>query len=109
MGLGDRVVAALDAEPVRLEPVHGRVSFEHVTFCYPSRPTLPALDDFTLSIAGRQPDIFIKPDDQVLVGTNLIAPYLAALRNAFRFTYGAGFIYDKNFAYEDEVVGPGGV
>lgn len=55
--------------------------------------------DLAKLFAGRQPDVFIKPDDQVLVGTNLIAPYLAALRNSFRFTYGAGFIYDRNFAY----------
>jgi hypothetical protein len=58
--------------------------------------------------AGRQPDVYIKPDDQVLVGTNLIAPYLAAFRNAFRFTYGAGFIYDRNFAYDRDVFGGGG-
>ena len=65
--------------------------------------------DLAKLFAGRQPDLFIKPDDQVLVGTNLIAPYLAALRNAFRFTYGAGFIYDKNFAYDTDVVGVNGV
>lgn len=59
--------------------------------------------------AGRQPDVYIKPDDQVLVGTHLIAPYLAALRNAFRFTYGAGFIYDKNFAYPNRFVGTSGI
>ncbi|HKP23231.1 MAG TPA: ABC transporter transmembrane domain-containing protein [Dongiaceae bacterium] len=33
------------------QPSRGAVSFEHVTFHYPSRPTVPALDDFTLSIA----------------------------------------------------------
>ena len=42
------------------------------------------------------------------LGTNLIAPYLAALRNAFRFTYGAGFIYDRNFAYDRDAFGGGG-
>ena len=61
--------------------------------------------DLAKLFAGRQPDIYIKPDDQVLVGTNLIAPYLAALRNAFRFTYGAGFIYDRNFAYDRNTFG----
>lgn len=59
--------------------------------------------------AGRQPDVYIKADDQVLVGTHLIAPYLAALRNAFRFTYGAGFIYDKNFAYPNRFLGGSGI
>ena len=34
-----------------------------------------------------------------MVGTNAIAPFLATLRSAFRFTYGAGFLYDRNFAY----------
>ena len=61
--------------------------------------------DLAKLFAGRQPDVYIKADDQVLVGTNLIAPYLAALRNAFRFTYGAGFIYDRNFAYSRDVFG----
>jgi protein involved in polysaccharide export with SLBB domain len=61
--------------------------------------------DLAKLFAGRQPDVFIKPDDQVLVGTNAIAPYLAALRNAFRFTYGAGFIYDRNFAYDRNTFG----
>ena len=61
--------------------------------------------DLAKLFAGQTPDIFIKPDDQVLVGTNFIAPYLAALRNAFRFTYGAGFIYDRNFAYDRNTFG----
>jgi polysaccharide export outer membrane protein len=65
--------------------------------------------DLAKLFAGRQPDIYIKADDQVLVGTNMIAPYLAALRNAFRFTYGAGFIYDRNFAYDRNVFGGGGL
>jgi hypothetical protein len=51
--------------------------------------------------------VFLKPDDQVLVGTNAIAPYLAAFRNAFRITYGAGFIYDRNFAYDRNAINGG--
>ena len=43
----------------------------------------------------------LRPDDQVMVGTNMLAPLLAAARGAFRFTYGLGFIYDRNYAYED--------
>jgi len=48
--------------------------------------------------AGEQSDIYLRPYDTVSVGTNAIAPFLAALRNAFRFTYGFGFIYDQNFS-----------
>jgi polysaccharide biosynthesis/export protein len=50
---------------------------------------------------GTEPDIFIKPNDQVVVGTNALAPFLSALRGAFRFTYGFGFLYDRNFAAEE--------
>jgi len=50
--------------------------------------------------AGKQSDIFIKPDDTIMVGTNFFAPFLAAVRNGFRFSYGFGFFYDRNF-YED--------
>jgi len=31
-------------------PVHGQIRFEHVSFRYPTRPDMAALDDFTLSI-----------------------------------------------------------
>jgi polysaccharide export outer membrane protein len=51
--------------------------------------------------SGEEPDLYIKPDDQINVGTNAIAPFLAALRGAFRITYGFGFLYDKNFAYNN--------
>jgi polysaccharide export outer membrane protein len=47
--------------------------------------------------AGEQSDIFLRPYDTVNVGTNMIAPFLAAMRGAFRFTYGFGFIYDRNY------------
>jgi protein involved in polysaccharide export with SLBB domain len=46
---------------------------------------------------GEQPDIYLKPNDIVEVGTDFIAPFLAAGRNSFRFTYGFGFLYDRNF------------
>jgi hypothetical protein len=48
--------------------------------------------------SGTQPDFFIKPNDVINVGTHGIARYLAVLRNAFRATYGFGFIYDRNFS-----------
>lgn len=48
--------------------------------------------------AGQEPDMYLKPDDRVNVGTNAIAPFLGALRNGFRITYGFGFLYDRNFS-----------
>lgn len=47
---------------------------------------------------GMQPDFFIKPNDVINVGTSGISRYMAVLRNAFRATYGFGFLYDRNFA-----------
>jgi polysaccharide biosynthesis/export protein len=55
-----------------------------------------------------QPDVYLKPDDQILVGTNAIAPFLAAVRGAFRATYGFGFLYDRNLAYSTNNAGGGG-
>jgi len=49
---------------------------------------------------GTEPDIFLKPNDLVNVGTNAIATPLAIVRNGFRMTYGFGFILDQNFANE---------
>ncbi len=53
--------------------------------------------DMAKIFAGEQSDIYLKPNDIVQVGTNAIAPFLAAVRGAFRITYGFGFLYDKNF------------
>ncbi len=50
---------------------------------------------------GLQPDFFIKPYDLINVGTTGTSRWLAVLRNAFRATYGFGFIYDRNFATSD--------
>lgn len=47
---------------------------------------------------GEQPDLFLKANDIVNVGTDPIAPFLAVTRNAYRASYGWGFVYDKNFA-----------
>jgi protein involved in polysaccharide export with SLBB domain len=52
---------------------------------------------------GQSPDIFLKPDDVIAVGSNWRQPWLAIFRNAFRFSYGAGFVYDRNF----DAVAPG--
>jgi hypothetical protein len=48
-------------------------------------------------LAMDTPDIYLKPNDVVYVGTHFIAPFLSAVRNSFRLTYGAGFLYDRNY------------
>ena len=58
--------------------------------------------DLDRIFAGEDPDIYIKPNDTINVGTNILAPFLAAVRDGFRITYGFGFIYDKNFNTEAE-------
>jgi polysaccharide export outer membrane protein len=50
------------------------------------------------AIAERtQPDIYLKDNDYVNVGTNFWAFPAAVVRNGFRFTYGFGFLIDRNF------------
>ncbi len=45
---------AAPAEPVALpDRAEGRLSFDHVTFRYPTRPDMAALTDFTLDVAAR--------------------------------------------------------
>ncbi len=44
-----------------------------------------------------EPDVVLKPDDYISIGTNWIATPLAIIRNGFRATYGFGFILDRNF------------
>jgi protein involved in polysaccharide export with SLBB domain len=48
--------------------------------------------------AGLEQDILLKDSDIVNVGTDIVAPFLFIIRNSFRFTYGFGFVYDRNFA-----------
>jgi polysaccharide export outer membrane protein len=45
----------------------------------------------------QEPDIYLKPDDHIIIGTNFFAVPLAAIRNGFRMTYGFGFLIDRNF------------
>jgi hypothetical protein len=52
----------------------------------------------------RQPDIFLKPDDIINIGTDFWAFPLAVIRNGFRFSYGFGFLLDRNFG--NDVFGP---
>lgn len=54
--------------------------------------------DLARIMDGKDPDFYLKPNDTVRVGTHPLAPLLATIRNSFRFTYGFGFVYDRNFA-----------
>jgi polysaccharide export outer membrane protein len=54
--------------------------------------------DLDKIFAGQAPDFFIRPNDVINVGTHPIAPFMAVIRNAFRFSYGVAFTYDRNFA-----------
>jgi hypothetical protein len=51
-----------------------------------------------------QPDIYLKPDDMINVGTNFWALPLAVIRGGFRASYGYGFILDRNFS--GDIFGP---
>lgn len=53
---------------------------------------------------GTQPDVFLRADDRINVGTNFWALPLAILRGGFRVTYGFGFLLDRNFG--NDVFGP---
>ncbi len=54
--------------------------------------------DLEAIFKGQQADLFLKPDDIIAVGTDVRTSFMAVMRNAFRMTYGFGFIYDRNFA-----------
>lgn len=47
---------------------------------------------------GEQPDIWLKPNDHINVGTTFWALPLAVFRNGFRASYGFGFVLDRNLA-----------
>ncbi len=51
-----------------------------------------------------EPDIYLKPNDHIIVGTDFWATPLAVFRNGFRVTYGFGFLLDRNFG--NDVFGP---
>lgn len=55
--------------------------------------------------AGKESDVLLKNNDVILVGTHPAASFLAVFRNAFRMTYGFGFVYDRNFADIDSFQG----
>jgi protein involved in polysaccharide export with SLBB domain len=51
-----------------------------------------------------EPDIYIRQDDHIHIGTNFWAAPLAVIRNGFRASYGFGFLLDRNFG--NDVFGP---
>lgn len=55
--------------------------------------------DLAKIFSGEMPDLYLKPHDKIMVGTNALAPFVAAFRGAFRVTYGLGFLYDRNYSY----------
>jgi len=56
------------------------------------------LVDLDKIFSGEQPDFYVKVNDLINVGTHPTSRWRAVLRNAFRATYGFGFVYDRNFA-----------
>jgi polysaccharide export outer membrane protein len=50
---------------------------------------------------GEQPDIFVKINDTIIVGTHPTSMWRAVLRNSFRASYGFSFSYDRNFVYDE--------
>ncbi len=44
-----------------------------------------------------EPDVLLKPNDHIIIGTSWVATPLAVMRNGFRATYGFGFLLDRNF------------
>jgi len=53
--------------------------------------------DLRAMYEGTQPDILLKKDDMINIGSNFWAFPLAVLRNGFRTNYGFGFLLDRNF------------
>ncbi|MHC4414834.1 MAG: polysaccharide biosynthesis/export family protein [Planctomycetota bacterium] len=44
-----------------------------------------------------EPDLYLKPDDHIIIGTSWIATPIAIFRSGLRMTYGFGFLLDRNF------------
>jgi ATP-binding cassette subfamily B protein len=54
-------VSVPDSPRTLPEPARGTVSFRAVTFAYPSRPSIPALDDFSLEIKSGETVALVGP------------------------------------------------
>lgn len=61
--------------------------------------------DLDAIFAGEADNFFMRPSDVINVGTNPLMPFIATVRNAFRVSYGFGFVYDRNFADIDSFAG----
>jgi ATP-binding cassette subfamily B protein len=60
--LGSRPSLKVPANPVALNPAQqGHITFEHLSFSYPSRPNVRALSDFQLDIASGETVAFVGP------------------------------------------------
>lgn len=53
--------------------------------------------NYAAIIQRTEPDIFLKPNDLISIGTSWGATPMAIIRNGFRATYGFGFLLDRNF------------
>ena len=53
---------------------------------------------------GHEPDIYLRANDIINIGTSGAAVPLAVFRNGLRMTYGFGFVLDRNF--NQQVFGP---
>ena len=103
-------------------PVAGRLTLSRLVAAAGglNQIAIPERVDFTRKIGGdrqatlrvnlasimnrAEPDLFIRRDDHIHIGTNFWASPLAVIRNGFRFTYGFGFLLDRNFG--NDVFGP---
>jgi len=63
----------------------------------PDREVWVRVDLYKL-FEGRLPDIYVKPNDIITVGTDFWPYFLAIARNGVRISYGIGFVYDRNFS-----------
>ena len=60
--LSARPDIAAPTHPVAMpEPARGEIAFEHVTFAYPGRPDLPALQDFSLKVRSGERVALVGP------------------------------------------------
>src|SRR5919109_1144518 len=59
--LGSRPSIVTPAKPVALPASRGAIRFEHLSFHYPSRPDVRALDDFDLAIEPGEKVAFVGP------------------------------------------------
>ena len=57
--------------------------------------------DLDAILSGETPDFYLRPNDTINVGSAPYSFFLAVFRNAFRLSYGFGFVYDRNFADSD--------